>query len=281
MGKKPISGKAKKQQLQDRKARKHAAAGSALLAANGSGKGKDKHVGNAATEATQGESGGGEGGDGNGDAAAAAAEVARSSNTETSAAGTKHRYKQHGRERFELRLDIETKDTIAKKVELAQHPLPHARPENVTEWGVDDSHNDATVTFFAKPPWTTTMTKEELEAQEEAAFLKYKTTLSEALGHTEELSYFENNLETWRQLWHVLDISDVIFMVLDARYPSVHFSPGLYTHVVTVLKLPLVLILNKCDLVEPAGENAHRATFPNAQCSRALSLSLSPRQPEG
>eukprot|EP00729_Bicosta_minor_P029931 gene29931-30389_t len=168
MGKKPFSAKAKKQQMQDKKARKRAAAGSALLAANGSGKGQP------------------------GERQPAAEQVSM------------EKYKQHGRERFELRLDVETKATIGDRVAIAQTPLALTRAPTVSEWGVNDSHNDATRTFFAKPPWTTTMTKEELESQEEAAFLQYKTTLSDALGHTQELSYFENNLETWRQLWHVL-----------------------------------------------------------------------------
>lgn len=34
-----------------------------------------------------------------------------------------------------------------------------------------------------------------------------------------ELSYFELNLETWRQLWRVLEISDIILFIVDIRYP--------------------------------------------------------------
>lgn len=33
------------------------------------------------------------------------------------------------------------------------------------------------------------------------------------------LSYFELNLETWRQLWRVLEISDIILVIVDIRYP--------------------------------------------------------------
>jgi hypothetical protein len=62
------------------------------------------------------------------------------------------------------------------------------------------------------------MTKEELEKKEEQAFAKYKVMLlaaeneaAAAAGGVGEavpgLSYFENNLETWRQLWHVLDLA--------------------------------------------------------------------------
>lgn len=41
-------------------------------------------------------------------------------------------------------------------------------------------------------------------------------------SHAEEgkqLSYFELNLETWRQLWRVLEISDILLVIVDARYP--------------------------------------------------------------
>jgi ribosome biogenesis GTPase A len=35
----------------------------------------------------------------------------------------------------------------------------------------------------------------------------------------EELSYFELNLETWRQLWRVIEMSDVILFIVDLRFP--------------------------------------------------------------
>lgn len=38
--------------------------------------------------------------------------------------------------------------------------------------------------------------------------------------HTaKELSYFEMNLETWRQLWRVMEISDVLLLIVDVRTP--------------------------------------------------------------
>lgn len=49
-------------------------------------------------------------------------------------------------------------------------------------------------------------------------------------SHAEQgktLSYCELNLETWRQLWRVLEISDIILVIVDARYPvnrTVHHS---------------------------------------------------------
>lgn len=42
--------------------------------------------------------------------------------------------------------------------------------------------------------------------------------------HAEEnkvLSFFELNLETWRQLWRVLEISDIVLVIVDIRYPVI------------------------------------------------------------
>jgi ribosome biogenesis GTPase A len=53
-----------------------------------------------------------------------------------------------------------------------------------------------------------------------------------------DLSYFEINLETWRQLWRVLEISDIILLITDIRHPvscvwlmlfTLHDEPSLLT----------------------------------------------------
>jgi ribosome biogenesis GTPase A len=64
-----------------------------------------------------------------------------------------------------------------------------------------------------------------------------------------ELSYFEMNLETWRQLWRVLEISDIILLIVDIRFPALHFSPKFYEHCTNELRKDVILILNKIDLV--------------------------------
>lgn len=64
-----------------------------------------------------------------------------------------------------------------------------------------------------------------------------------------QLSYFELNLETWRQLWRVLEISDIILLIVDIRFPALHFSPKFYEYCTQVQKKDVILILNKIDLV--------------------------------
>jgi hypothetical protein len=53
----------------------------------------------------------------------------------------------------------------------------------------------------------------------------------------------------WRQLWRVVGSADVICLVTDVRNPLYHIPPSLYHEVTQELKKPLVIILNKADLV--------------------------------
>jgi ribosome biogenesis GTPase A len=66
------------------------------------------------------------------------------------------------------------------------------------------------------------------------------------------ISYFELNLETWRQLWRVIEISDILLIIVDIRYPVMMFPPYLYNYVTNKLGKDMILILNKVDLAPSA-----------------------------
>ena len=74
------------------------------------------------------------------------------------------------------------------------------------------------------------------------------------------------NLETWRQLWRVVEISDIILLIVDIRFPVLHFSPAFYDYC-RKLEKDVILILNKIDLVETsvviAWKHYFERTFPN------------------
>lgn len=59
------------------------------------------------------------------------------------------------------------------------------------------------------------------------------------------LSFFEHNLEVWRQLWRVCEISDLLVIVADIRNPIVHLPPSFYDYVTRTLKKPLLITLTK------------------------------------
>lgn len=55
------------------------------------------------------------------------------------------------------------------------------------------------------------------------------------------------------QLWHTLATAHVIVLVTDVRNPLWHVHPSLYRHVVEEMRKPLVILLNKTDLVSQVG----------------------------
>eukprot|EP00191_Tetraselmis_sp_GSL018_P013604 CAMPEP_0177589582 /NCGR_PEP_ID=MMETSP0419_2-20121207/6894_1 /TAXON_ID=582737 /ORGANISM="Tetraselmis sp., Strain GSL018" /LENGTH=580 /DNA_ID=CAMNT_0019079973 /DNA_START=127 /DNA_END=1869 /DNA_ORIENTATION=- len=105
-----------------------------------------------------------------------------------------------------------------------------------------------------RPAWTHDTTPEELEDMEKAMFLDWRRDLAR-LEETERLCLtpFEKNLEVWRQLWRVLERSDCVVQVVDARDPLRYYSEDLaaYSRELSPTKRNFVL-LNKADLLSEA-----------------------------
>ena len=65
-----------------------------------------------------------------------------------------------------------------------------------------------------------------------------------------QLPPFERNIEFWRQLWKIVELSDVIIQVVDARDPLYYSSSDLANYVKEIdPKKESVLLLNKADLL--------------------------------
>ncbi len=63
------------------------------------------------------------------------------------------------------------------------------------------------------------------------------------------MNKFEVNLNVWKQLWHTLQHSTHLVFVVDARNPLFHVHFHLYDVCSRLLQKPLVLLLNKSELV--------------------------------
>jgi hypothetical protein len=68
-----------------------------------------------------------------------------------------------------------------------------------------------------------------LEASEARYFRSYVTNLMDKHEKSgQDLSYFELNLETWRQLWRVIEMSDILLVIVDIRsvapFPEVFYK---------------------------------------------------------
>ncbi|KAL9413514.1 hypothetical protein AB3S75_042076 [Citrus x aurantiifolia] len=102
-----------------------------------------------------------------------------------------------------------------------------------------------------RPPWNPSMSVEELDDNERQAFLAWRRSLAR-LEENEKLvlTPFEKNLDMWRQLWRVLERSDLIVMVVDARDPLFYRCPDLeaYAREIDEYKRTLLLV-NKADLL--------------------------------
>ena len=64
---------------------------------------------------------------------------------------------------------------------------------------------------------------------------------------------FERNLDVWRQLWRVCEVSSLLLVLLDARCPLLHFPPALQDYLSTLRpRKGIILVLTKTDLVPPS-----------------------------
>jgi large subunit GTPase 1 len=110
-----------------------------------------------------------------------------------------------------------------------------------------------------RPAWTPgTTTAAELDADERASFLAWRRDLA-ALESDERLvlTPFEKNLEVWRQLWRVVERSDAVVQVLDARDPLTYRSEDLEAYCADALPARRrLLLLNKSDLLPAALRSA-------------------------
>ncbi|XP_034180952.1 nucleostemin 3 [Osmia lignaria lignaria] len=102
-----------------------------------------------------------------------------------------------------------------------------------------------------RPKWDSTTTAQELQSKEREEFLEWRRSLS-MLQEVEGLMLtpYEKNLEFWRQLWRVVERSDVIVQIVDARNPLLFRCEDLeeYVKEVDPKKMNMILI-NKADFL--------------------------------
>ncbi|XP_014667042.1 PREDICTED: guanine nucleotide-binding protein-like 1 isoform X2 [Priapulus caudatus] len=126
--------------------------------------------------------------------------------------------KRYDANRYRLHFQREPKHEIHRRKELAMRPFKPLS-EIALEISLEDIYRPGTAVDMPKrPAWNYSMSKEKVEAQEERMFMAYLDKIYSDFK-SEELSYFELNLETWRQLWRVLEISDIVLLITDIRFP--------------------------------------------------------------
>ncbi|XP_055958148.1 large subunit GTPase 1 homolog [Patella vulgata] len=100
-----------------------------------------------------------------------------------------------------------------------------------------------------RPRWTDRTTPEELDTLEKEAFLQWRKQLAQ-LQEKEHIvmTPFEKNLDFWRQLWRVIERSDIIVQIVDGRNPLLFRCGDLEDYVSEVDKSKVnLLLVNKAD----------------------------------
>ncbi|KRT80395.1 50S ribosome-binding GTPase [Oryctes borbonicus] len=166
--------------------------------------------------------------------------------------------------KYVLQFHNETKEELKERRELARQSLKKLLEKELEINSENYFLKD--LDFPKRPQWSFEMTTEQLEAREQKYFKEYVSNI-EAKFNWSDLSFFELNLETWRQLWRVLEMSDIVLFIVDIRFAGLMFPPSLYNYVVNVLKKDIILILNKIDLspvpLVAAWKNYFTEKYPN------------------
>eukprot|EP00698_Gefionella_okellyi_P024960 TRINITY_DN898_c0_g1_i1.p1 TRINITY_DN898_c0_g1~~TRINITY_DN898_c0_g1_i1.p1 ORF type:complete len:697 (-),score=191.41 TRINITY_DN898_c0_g1_i1:1093-3183(-) len=160
------------------------------------------------------------------------------------------------------------KDEIERRKKEALKPLNR----NVAQVLFNPIKNQ--IPMPMRPDWSYSMTREEVDRQEQQYFQDWIDHIYRSYN-IRDLNFFEHNLEVWRQLWRVLEISDVLLLVTDIRYPLFHFPASLYDYVVSKLGKQMIVVLNKVDLVPEANvvawETWLQTHFPHLTLARFTS----------
>ncbi|PIA59765.1 hypothetical protein AQUCO_00400573v1 [Aquilegia coerulea] len=177
-------------------------------------------------------------------------------------------YRNQAKKVLESVTEVTDIEAIIEQAEEAErlysndHPAPNL-PINLDEVSeftpeeqrerqiIEEAAHQSSLRVPRRPPWKTQMTVEELDNNEKQAFLVWRRILA-GLEENEKLvlTPFEKNLDIWRQLWRVLERSDLIVMVVDARDPLFYRCPDLeaYAREIDEHKKTLLLV-NKADLL--------------------------------
>ncbi|CAJ2654779.1 unnamed protein product [Trifolium pratense] len=119
------------------------------------------------------------------------------------------------------------------------------------EQKIEEALHASSLRVPRRPSWSAEMSADELHANETQHFLTWRRSLARLEENKKlVLTPFEKNLDIWRQLWRVVERSDLLVMVVDSRDPLFYRCPDLeaYAKEVDVHKRTLLLV-NKADLL--------------------------------
>jgi len=123
--------------------------------------------------------------------------------------------------------------------------------------------NKDRLTVPRRPKWDENTTRNELEQMEKASLLDWRRGLAELIeNHDLLMTPFERNLEVWRQLWRVIERSDLVVQIVDARNPLQFRSEDLESYVKQIdPRKQNLLLVNKADMLSLKQRQAWASYF--------------------
>lgn len=111
--------------------------------------------------------------------------------------------------------------------------------------------NRQRLTVPRRPQWDAKTTPAQLTQLEKSSLLDWRRGIAELQESNDLLmTPFERNLEVWRQLWRVIERSDLIVQIVDARNPLLFRCEDLEAYVKEVdKKKENLLLVNKADMM--------------------------------
>ena len=123
------------------------------------------------------------------------------------------------------------------------------------ERGVRKKHAERKerLTVPRRPKWDENTTPVQLDEMERMGLLEWRRGLAELQENDDLLmTPFERNIEVWRQLWRVIERSDLVVQIVDARNPLMFRSADLESYVTEADgKKRNLLLVNKADMMTP------------------------------
>jgi len=94
------------------------------------------------------------------------------------------------------------------------------------------------------------MSAQEIQQNENISFLQWRRDIASIEENNVKLAItpFEKNIEVWKQLWRVIEKSDLLMQIVDARNPHFFFSSDLEKYIREVNpNKKFILLINKAD----------------------------------
>lgn len=136
--------------------------------------------------------------------------------------------------------------------DVQQNEFSNVLMKNILKNSEINMQESKSLAIPKRPKWKEGIQAKEFERMEREAFLNWRRQLAEEEEKHMELAItpFEKNIEIWRQLWLVVEKSQVLIQIVDGRNPLFFRSLDLENYIIeNNSEKEIILLVNKADLL--------------------------------